>query len=110
VTTLNPSELKRLDDTPPWDWSEDTGTALIEVLRDRGAGEPALQVADSATFLQPDVRRFCTANRVDVDILRWFRETGPRYQSRMNAVLRSYVTRMKDLRPATTARTRRTSG
>lgn len=29
--------------------------------------------------------------RVDDDVLAWFRETGPRYQSRMNAVLRSYM-------------------
>lgn len=29
--------------------------------------------------------------RVDSDVLAWFREEGPRYQSRMNAVLRSYM-------------------
>ncbi len=29
--------------------------------------------------------------RVDSDVLAWFREFGPRYQSRMNAVLRSYM-------------------
>jgi len=39
--TLTLSALKRLDNTPPWDWPEDTGTALIEVLRDRRAGEIA---------------------------------------------------------------------
>jgi len=39
--TLTLSALKRLDNTPPWDWPEDTGTALIEVLRDRRAGEDA---------------------------------------------------------------------
>ena len=33
--------------------------------------------------------------RVDQDVLNWFREQGPRYQTRMNAVLRSYVTRVK---------------
>lgn len=33
--------------------------------------------------------------RVDEDVLTWFREAGPRYQSRMNAVLRSYVQSMK---------------
>ena len=31
--------------------------------------------------------------RVDADILEFFREAGPRYQSRMNAVLRSYMDR-----------------
>jgi len=29
--------------------------------------------------------------RVDQDILAWFKSEGPRYQSRMNAVLRSYM-------------------
>jgi uncharacterized protein (DUF4415 family) len=29
--------------------------------------------------------------RVDADVLRWFRKQGPRYQSRMNAVLRAYM-------------------
>jgi uncharacterized protein (DUF4415 family) len=29
--------------------------------------------------------------RVDRDVLAWFREQGPRYQTRMNAVLRSYM-------------------
>jgi len=28
---------------------------------------------------------------VDEDVLDWFRQHGPRYQSRMNAVLRSYM-------------------
>ncbi len=30
--------------------------------------------------------------RVDRDVLDWFRAQGPRYQSRMNAVLRTYMT------------------
>jgi uncharacterized protein (DUF4415 family) len=29
--------------------------------------------------------------RVDVDVLEWFKQQGPRYQSRMNAVLRAYM-------------------
>lgn len=29
--------------------------------------------------------------RVDGDVLEWFRSQGPRYQTRMNAVLRSYM-------------------
>ena len=38
--------------------------------------------------------------RVDADVLEFFRETGPRYQSRMNAVLRSYMERAAKLRQA----------
>lgn len=33
--------------------------------------------------------------RVDSDVLAWFKEQGPRYQSRINAVLRSYVAAMR---------------
>jgi uncharacterized protein (DUF4415 family) len=29
--------------------------------------------------------------RLDRDVLDWFRARGPRYQSRINAVLRAYV-------------------
>ena len=29
--------------------------------------------------------------RVDADVLDWFRSQGPRYQSRINAVLRTYM-------------------
>jgi len=29
--------------------------------------------------------------RVDSDVLSWFRSQGPRYQSRMNALLRAYM-------------------
>jgi uncharacterized protein (DUF4415 family) len=36
--------------------------------------------------------------RVDADVLEFFRETGPRYQSRMNAVLRSYMERVSEPR------------
>jgi uncharacterized protein (DUF4415 family) len=31
--------------------------------------------------------------RIDQDVLEWFRRSGFRYQSRINAVLRSYMTR-----------------
>ena len=33
--------------------------------------------------------------RVDRDVLAWFRAQGPRYQSRINAVLRTYMTRVR---------------
>jgi uncharacterized protein (DUF4415 family) len=34
--------------------------------------------------------------RVDRDVLAWFRAQGPRYQSRINAVLRLYVVAMRE--------------
>lgn len=33
--------------------------------------------------------------RIDGDVLDWFRNTGKGYQTRINAVLRSYVTQMR---------------
>ena len=36
--------------------------------------------------------------RVDEDVLAWFKAAGPRYQSRMNAVLRSYVMHVRGQR------------
>ena len=35
--------------------------------------------------------------RVDEDVLDWFKEAGPRYQTRMNAVLRSYMARTREV-------------
>ncbi len=44
--------------------------------------------------------------RVDVDVLAWFRAQGPRYQSRMNAVLRAFMTARLATSPARRARVR----
>jgi hypothetical protein len=57
--TLTLSELKRLDSTPPWDWPEDVAPALLEILRDRSAGEPermlATELAGNAVVINDDV-------------------------------------------------------
>jgi hypothetical protein len=47
---------------------------------------------DGAVPVSP-VAKVPISLRVDSDVLEFFRETGPRYQSRMNAVLRSYMER-----------------
>lgn len=38
--------------------------------------------------------------RLDADILAWFRGLGPRYQTRINAVLRAYYEQERHRRPA----------
>jgi uncharacterized protein (DUF4415 family) len=48
---------------------------------------------DDAEVVSPE--KEAISLRVDHDVLEWFRERGPRYQTRMNAVLRSYVRSMK---------------
>ncbi len=42
-------DLKTLRETPPWDWPEDTGRTLVDILRDRGtAGHDRLLAAELA--------------------------------------------------------------
>ena len=36
--------------------------------------------------------------RLDSDVLEWFKDQGPRYQSRMNAVLRAYMSAIRSRR------------
>jgi len=50
---------------------------------------------DEATVVNP-VPKQPISLRVDRDVLAWFKAQGPRYQSRINAVLRSYVSAMRD--------------
>jgi uncharacterized protein (DUF4415 family) len=47
---------------------------------------------DEAELVVPAAKRAISL-RVDEDVLAWFRSLGPRYQTRMNAVLRAYMKR-----------------
>ena len=49
---------------------------------------------DNATVVEPAAKRPISL-RVDADVLEWFKTQGPRYQSRINAVLRSYMTQRR---------------
>lgn len=53
---------------------------------------------DDAELVTPPAKEAISL-RVDRDVLQWFRSAGPRYQSRMNAVLRSYMASMQRRRP-----------
>jgi uncharacterized protein (DUF4415 family) len=52
---------------------------------------------DDATVVMPAMKHAISL-RVDADVLEWFKR-GPRYQTRMNAVLRAYMTRRRDAEP-----------
>ena len=52
---------------------------------------------NEAVLVPPVIKRAISL-RVDPDVLEWFRAQGPRYQSRMNAVLRTYMTQMRTRR------------
>ena len=49
---------------------------------------------DEAEIVAPTAKRAISL-RLDEDVLDWFRRSGPRHQTRMNAVLRMYVRRMR---------------
>ena len=49
---------------------------------------------DDAVVVWPEPKEAISL-RVDQDVLKWFRAGGPRYQTRMNAVLRSYMRAME---------------
>lgn len=48
----------------------------------------------SAQIVEP-VAKQPISLRVDADVLDWFKAQGPRYQSRINAVLRSFMTQAR---------------
>lgn len=58
---------------------------------------------DDAVLIVPNPKKAISL-RVDEDVLAWFRKSGPRYQTRMNAVLRSYVAVMREGRRKARAR------
>ena len=51
---------------------------------------------DEAELVAPTPKRAISL-RLDEDVLDWFRRSGPRYQTRMNAVLRMYVRRTTEV-------------
>jgi uncharacterized protein (DUF4415 family) len=59
---------------------------------------------DEAELVLPVAKRAISL-RLDEDVLEWFRSLGPRYQTRMNAVLRSYMNRAGPSRPRQPSRT-----
>lgn len=60
---------------------------------------------DEAELVVPVAKRAISL-RVDEDVLEWFRSLGPRYQTRMNAVLRAYMQRAAPRRRSSRSRSR----
>lgn len=50
---------------------------------------------DTATVVEPSAKQPISL-RVDTEVLQWFKTQGPRYQSRINAVLRSYMVHRRE--------------
>ena len=53
---------------------------------------------DEAKLVIPPSKRPVSI-RVDEDVLEWFKDQGPKYQTRMNAVLRSYMAQIQGNKP-----------
>ena len=49
---------------------------------------------ETATVVEPAAKQPISL-RVDADVLEWFKTQGPRYQSRINAVLRSFMSQRR---------------
>lgn len=73
--------------------------AELRAMRDRGetltvSDAPERDVDETfwntAKLVQPDRRKVHTGLRIDADVLEWFKAKGRGWQTRMNAVLRSY--------------------
>lgn len=74
------------------------------------ASDPDNPPADAAWLaagrvVEP-VRKQAISLRLDPDVVDWFRNTGPRYQSRMNAVLRAFVEHQRQSEQSRTKRKR----
>lgn len=87
---------KSLDDMPP---PPPLSKAFREMsdaeVERRAAADPDAGVIppgfwDNAKVLLPETKQQITL-RLDPEVIRWFRRSGKGYQSRMGAVLRSYV-------------------
>ncbi|HYT04349.1 MAG TPA: BrnA antitoxin family protein [Gemmatimonadales bacterium] len=57
----------------------------------QAAARPSVNWVHTAQISVPEPKE-AISFRVDPDVLDFFREQGPRYQTRMNAVLRAYMT------------------
>jgi len=83
---VNKPNLKKQSRT---DW------ARVDALRDQEIDYSEIpELGDdffkSAVLRMPEPKTLVTL-RLDRDVLEWFKKQGPRYQTRINALLRAYV-------------------
>jgi uncharacterized protein (DUF4415 family) len=84
-----------LDDIPVKPLNRKLIAMSDEEAERRAAADPDAGVIppgfwDNATVYMPQSKQQITL-RLDPDVISWFKRTGKGYQSRMGAVLRSYV-------------------
>ena len=90
IVTYTADELKAMQQRGQTksDWAR----AALVPLPDGSDPGDAMEEVDWATAELPLPRRKTHASlRIDADVLDWFKRQGKGYQTRINAVLRSYV-------------------
>jgi len=65
---------------------------------------------ESAEYVEPVPHKERITMYVDDDILTWFRGMGPRYQTRINIVLRTYMRSRKQMKTKKQAHDKRQAG
>lgn len=94
LTHASATEVKQMlktgGDKTNWQAVHALSQQDVERLADEEDGALADDWESSVVIGLPP-RKQAVHIRLDVDILDWFREQGPGYQTRINAVLRSFV-------------------
>ncbi len=93
-TTRNRARTLR-EKTANADWQRFDSTTEEEIAAQVAADPDAAPLLDDemlerARWVEPPPKQAISL-RIDADVLHWFRSRGPRYQSRINRVLRAYV-------------------
>jgi uncharacterized protein (DUF4415 family) len=82
--------IARGEDRSDWEASQRMSQAEVERLADEDDGPLSEGWEDTVVIGIPG-RKEPVHIRLDADVLAWFRAHGPGYQTRINAVLRSFV-------------------
>ncbi len=82
--------IARGEDRSDWEASQRMSQAEVERLADEDDG-PLPEGWQETVMIGLPPRKKPVHIRLDADVLDWFRAQGPRYQTRINAVLRTFV-------------------
>ena len=94
VTRVTLDEAKEMESQTDWEALE---KKTDEEIREAVESDPDTHFLDedwfeAATFVDPSAEKERISIRLDKDILEFFRAEGRGYQSRINKVLREYMT------------------
>lgn len=81
---------RRGESRSDWDAAQRKPQAEVERLAEAEDG-PLPEGWESTVEIGLPARKQAVHMRLDADVLEWFRAHGPGYQTRINAVLRSFV-------------------